>query len=52
MNRFRERPRWNDTWTVFHRDRFSVLWNFVRALRHPVRVKRLWKKPLGSKVVT
>jgi O-antigen/teichoic acid export membrane protein len=26
------------TLTVFHRDRFSVFWNFVRALRDPIRV--------------
>jgi hypothetical protein len=26
------------TLTVFHRDRFSVFWNFVRELRNPVRV--------------
>jgi len=25
------------TLTVFHRDRFSVFWNFVRALRDPIR---------------
>jgi PST family polysaccharide transporter len=27
------------TLTVFHRDRFSVFWNFVRALRKPAGVK-------------
>jgi teichuronic acid exporter len=26
------------TLTVFYRDRFSVFWNFMRALRNPVRV--------------
>ena len=26
------------TLTVFHRDRFFVFWNFVRALRDPLRV--------------
>jgi O-antigen/teichoic acid export membrane protein len=26
------------TLTVFHRDRFTVFWNFVKALRNPVRV--------------
>jgi teichuronic acid exporter len=33
------------TLTVFHRDRFSVFWNFVRALRNPVGVNAVAGEP-------